>query len=76
MLVKGDIPSSDVDEVNKLTIERNVVLEELQEQLLKAQDVMWNQANKHRREVKYAVGDMVFMKIQPYKMKKLAKRMN
>jgi hypothetical protein len=34
------------------------------------------QANKHRREVEYTEGDMVYLKIQPYKLKKLAKRFN
>ncbi|KAI5416668.1 hypothetical protein KIW84_041625, partial [Lathyrus oleraceus] len=76
VLVRGDAQVSAVDEVNKLTAERNVMIRELQEQLLKAQDVMRNQANKHRREVEYEVGDMVFLKIQPYKLKKLAKRVN
>lgn len=76
MLVRGDAQVSAVDEVNKLTAERNVMIRELQEQLLKAQDVMRNQANKHRREVEYEVGDMVFLKIQPYKLKKLTKKVN
>ncbi|XP_058755088.1 uncharacterized protein LOC131628242 [Vicia villosa] len=76
VLIRGDTPSSAIDEVNKLTAERNVVLRELQEQLLRAQDVMRSQANKHRRAVGYEVGESVFLKIQPYKMRKLAKRLN
>ncbi|KAI5448330.1 hypothetical protein KIW84_015671 [Lathyrus oleraceus] len=76
VLVKGDTPFSVVDEVNKLIAERNMMLKEMHEQLLKAQDVMRSQANKHRRQMDYEVGDMVFLKIQPYKMKKLAKRVN
>lgn len=76
MLVKGDTPFSVVDEVHKLIAERNVMLKDLQEQLLNAQDLMRNKANKHRIEVEHEVGDMVFLKIQPYKLKKLAKRLN
>jgi hypothetical protein len=76
MLVKGDVQLSAVDEVNRLTAERNVALKEMQEQLLKAQDMMRSQANKHRREVEFQVGDMVYLKIQPYKLQKLAKRYN
>jgi hypothetical protein len=76
VLVKGDVSLSAVEEVNRLTAERNAMLKEMQEQLLKAQDVMRAQANKHRREVEYKVGDMVYLKIQPYKLKKLAKRFN
>jgi hypothetical protein len=37
---------------------------------------MTGQANKHRRDVEFMVGDMVYPKIQPYKLKNLAKRMN
>jgi len=48
----------------------------MQEQLLKAQDRMRAQANKHRREVEFEVGEMVYLKIAPYKLKKLAKRFN
>ncbi|MCI10865.1 hypothetical protein A2U01_0031962, partial [Trifolium medium] len=76
VFVRGDTNLSAVDEVNKLTAERNVMIRELQEQLLKAHNLMRNQANKHRRPVDYEVGDMVFLKIQPYKLKKLAKRLN
>ncbi|KAI5420054.1 hypothetical protein KIW84_044012 [Lathyrus oleraceus] len=53
-----------------------MMLKEMKEQLLKAQDVMRSQANKQRRQVDYEVREMVFLKIQPYKMKKLAKRVN
>ncbi|PNX76538.1 hypothetical protein L195_g032490, partial [Trifolium pratense] len=76
VLVKGNESLSAIEEVNRLTAERNVVLEELKDQLLKAQDKMRTQANKHRREVAYEVGDMVYLKIQPYKLQKLAKRFN
>ncbi|KAI5408711.1 hypothetical protein KIW84_054516 [Lathyrus oleraceus] len=76
VLIRGDIPGSAIDEVNKLTMERNLMIKELQKQLLRAQDLIRSQANKHRREVEYEVEDMVFVKIQPYKMKKLAKRLN
>jgi hypothetical protein len=76
ILVKGDANLSAVEEVNRLTAERNAMLKELQEQLLKAQDSMRAQANKHRREVEYNEGDMVYLKIQPYKLRKLAKRLN
>jgi hypothetical protein len=76
MLIRGDVNLSAVEEVNKLTAERNAMLREMQEQLLRAQDVVRAQANKHRREVEYQVGDMVYLKIQPYKLRKLANRIN
>ncbi|MCH79981.1 hypothetical protein A2U01_0000743, partial [Trifolium medium] len=76
VLIKGDVTHSAVEEVNRLMAERNDVLREMQEQLVRAQDVMRAQANKHRRDVEYEVGDMVYLKIKPYKMKSLAKRIN
>lgn len=76
VLVRGDAHHSAIDEVTKLTAERNDMVKELQEQLIKAQERMRTQANKKRRAVEYQVGDMVYLKIQPYKMKSLAKRIN
>ncbi|KFK22601.1 hypothetical protein AALP_AAs54367U000800 [Arabis alpina] len=47
-----------------------------QQQLLKTQQIMKQQADNHRREVEFAVGDMVFLKIRPYRQKTLARRAN
>ncbi|KAI5408379.1 hypothetical protein KIW84_054272 [Lathyrus oleraceus] len=60
VLVKGDTPFSAVDEVHKLTTERNVMLKDLQEQLLNAQDLMRNKANKHRIEVEHEIGAVTY----------------
>ncbi|KAI5410675.1 hypothetical protein KIW84_055987 [Lathyrus oleraceus] len=76
VLVRGDVHLSAVEEVNKLTAERKEMIRKMKEQLLKAQDQMRVQANKHRREVDYQVGDKVYLKIKPYKLQKLAKRFN
>ena len=62
-LLKGDIPTLAVEEVNNLIVERNLILGELKWQLTKAQDRTRNQLNKKRREVEYMVGDMVYLKI-------------
>ncbi|KAJ1377014.1 Chromo-like domain superfamily, partial [Sesbania bispinosa] len=56
--------------------DRNHMLSELKEQLVKARNRMCMQANKHRREIEFVVGDMVYLKMQPYKLKSLAKRVN
>lgn len=37
---------------------------------------MQEQANKHKRDVNYEVGDMVHLKLQPYTHKSLAKKTN
>ncbi|CAH9083722.1 unnamed protein product [Cuscuta europaea] len=52
------------------------MLEELKGNLAQAQNLMQQQANKHRREMELTEGDSVYLKIQPYKLQSLAKRIN
>ncbi|KAL1319796.1 hypothetical protein AAHE18_14G011100 [Arachis hypogaea] len=42
----------------------------------RAQNQMRQAADKKRREVVFAVGDFVYLKLQPYRMKSLATRSN
>ena len=37
---------------------------------------MKSQIDKKRTDIEYAVGDMVYLKIQPYRLKSLATRVN
>ncbi|WVZ23326.1 hypothetical protein V8G54_001870 [Vigna mungo] len=76
VLIRGDMIQSSVEEVNRLMADRNHMLDELKEHLVMAQNRMCKQANKHRREVEFQVGDAVYLKIQPYKLKSLAKKVN
>lgn len=76
MIIRGDIEATAMEEVDQLMAERNEVLDELKKQLALAQNRMKQQADKYRREVEYQVGERVFLKIQPCKFKKLAKRIN
>ncbi|GKB89285.1 ty3-gypsy retrotransposon protein [Tanacetum coccineum] len=55
-------------------IERDDMLKLLRSNLVKAQDRMRNQANTKRREQSFQEGDYVFVSIQPYRQKTLAKR--
>ena len=50
-LIKGCTFTSKIDAVNQLLVARDVVLQELKQNLLKAQNLMKAQANKHRREI-------------------------
>ena len=76
LLVKGaDIPSR-LEEVNQLSKDRDELLQELRNNLLKAQDQMKRYANNHRRELIFQEGDWVFLKLQPYRMKSLARKPN
>lgn len=55
-------------------IQRDDMLKLLRDNLQKAQDRMKSQADLKRREVQFEVVDHVFLKIQPYRQKSLAKR--
>jgi len=37
---------------------------------------MKNQADRHRRELTFEIGEMVYLKLQPYKLRSLAKKIN
>ena len=50
----------------------NMLLNELKEQLARAQNHIKMQADKHRRELELTVGEKVYLKIQPYKLQSLA----
>lgn len=44
--------------------------------LLKAQSWMKSQADSKRRDLSFEVGDAVLLRLQPYRQKSLAKRIN
>jgi hypothetical protein len=48
----------------------------LQQQLLRAQQRMKSQADKHRTERSFAVGEKVYLKLQPYVQSSVARRSN
>ena len=61
-----------MEDVNQLMQERNFMLDELKEQLAKAQNRMKVQADNHKRELVLMVAEKVYLKIQPYKLQSLA----
>ncbi|XP_024024885.1 uncharacterized protein LOC112092588 [Morus notabilis] len=54
----------------------DAILEELQGHLLQAQHSMKRTADLKRRDVSFDVGDLVFLKIRPYRHRSLAKFSN
>lgn len=54
--------------------ERDVMRNLLQHHLLRAQRRMKHQADKHRVERSFEIGDMVFLKLQPYIQSSVASR--
>ena len=75
-VIRGDVATISVDEVAGMIQDRNKMLDILKDHLVQDQNRMKQQADKSRRGVEYKVGEMVYLKIQPYKLKKLAKRIN
>lgn len=69
----GDIPSANA-EVEELILNRDVLLQELRENLVTAQARMQASANKHRRAVEFEVGDWVYLKLRPYRQTTVAMR--
>ncbi|CAA7062547.1 unnamed protein product [Microthlaspi erraticum] len=53
--------------------ERDVVLWSIKESLISAQARMKNNADKHRRELEFAKGDKVFLKLRPYRQQSVSK---
>lgn len=55
---------------------RDLLLKELKQSLLWAQKRMQQLANKHRKDVQFKVGDIVLVKLQPYRQSTVAKRLS
>lgn len=55
-------------------LERDYILLALKDQLNLAQGCMKKYVDKKRRELAFEVGDLVFMKLRPYRLKSLAKK--
>jgi hypothetical protein len=53
---------------------RDEILRDLRKNLVAAQVRMKCQADRHRREVFFAVGDYVYLRLQPYRQKSVAFR--
>ncbi|XP_052732915.1 uncharacterized protein LOC128196350 [Vigna angularis] len=57
-------------------LERDEVLRQLKSHLLRAQDRMRTQANKHRKERHFDVGDLVFLKLKLNRQQSVMNRVN
>ncbi|VFQ66499.1 unnamed protein product [Cuscuta campestris] len=62
--------------VEEILSERADLLHDLKAQLEKMQHRMRAQANRHRRDVEYVVGDLVLLKLHPYRQHSLARRVS
>lgn len=67
----GSTKNFDLEESPK---QRDATLVHLKKFLMKAQEVMKNQTDKHRRDVNLEVGEMVYLKLRPYRQKSVVAR--
>lgn len=63
-----------VQAVDDLLCNRDKILSDLCQNLTIARDRMKSQANQHRQEVVFEIGDYVYLKLQPYRQKTVALR--
>lgn len=64
-----------IGSLDALLQERDAILDELKFHLLRAQ-VMKANEDKHRRPISFLAGDWVFLKLQPYQQRSLARKLN
>ncbi|PKU85868.1 hypothetical protein MA16_Dca011799 [Dendrobium catenatum] len=68
--------STPVSLVEQYLEERDRVLEDLKKHLMRAQQIMKKQADSHRRDIQFEIGEKVFLKLRPYRQRTVARRMN
>lgn len=71
LLFYGDQKTNNAT-LDEQLLERDTIIDNLRAQLLKAQDRMKKQADLHRREKEFAVGEWVFLKLRPYRQVTMA----
>lgn len=70
---RGSIVNEDLE---ARLVERDEMWETLREHIHKAQQIMKQKVDGNRREVEFAVGDLVYLKMRPYRCRSLARRAN
>jgi hypothetical protein len=63
----GNIPKGANQAVNEVLQERQMAIQNLKEQLKRAQERMKKQADRKRSSRKFSKGDWVYLKLQPYR---------
>jgi hypothetical protein len=64
------------EDVQSWLSDRQLVIASVRQHLLRMQQRMKHQADKHRSERSFSVGDEVFLKLQPYVQSSVARRAN
>lgn len=54
--------------------ERDAMLADVKKHLLRAQEIMKNNTDKHRRDLEFLVGEKVYLKLRPYRQQSVQRR--
>ncbi|KAL5550229.1 hypothetical protein UlMin_000405 [Ulmus minor] len=73
-LIRYEQGATLVSLVEHLMEDRDAILDDLQMQLLRAQQRMKLQADRKRHHEEFNAGDLVFLKLRPYRQRSLAQR--
>ncbi|XP_030479163.2 uncharacterized protein LOC115696402 [Cannabis sativa] len=68
--------TTSIHAVEEDLLSRDDILKQLTTNLQAARNRMKQQADKHRRDIKFSVGDLVLIKLQPYRQNTVAKRLH
>ncbi|KAI0525136.1 hypothetical protein KFK09_004527 [Dendrobium nobile] len=68
--------STSVSLVEQQLSERDEILGELKKHLLRAQNIMKQAADHHRKDVHFEIGEFVYLKLRPYRQNTLARRLS
>jgi len=75
-LIKYSLDSKDPPSIQEQLIMRDLMIEKLKQNLNRAQQYMKKYADQKRRQMELQVGDMVLVKLQPYRQNSVALRKN
>lgn len=73
-LVRFELGSTDNWDLEVQLKERDLMLEHIRANLQRAQEIMKRNADMKRRDVVFAVGDWVHLKLQPYRQRTVVRR--
>jgi hypothetical protein len=74
--IRYEPQASDPPSLQEELMERDKILQQLKTHLERAQQYMKKQADKHRLDVTLKVGDLMLVKLQPYRQQSVALRKN